>query len=107
MSETEDKKHICDQIVTKISKLARIRLTKDEAEHYRKDFVSILRMFEQLDDLPADPQQEKDILLINIDECRDDEIGEAKLKPQLDQFFTHYNNETNYFDVPQFIDQDE
>ena len=94
--------HICDEMVTKIAKLARLRLTKAEALQYQKDFTGLLEMFHALDELNFDPEYQMERFVMEADDCRDDVIKEADIS-QVEKASAYFNTETSYFDVPQFI----
>ena len=45
---------VSDDLIHHVSKLARIKMTKEEVEHLRKDLISILSAFSRLDRLDTD-----------------------------------------------------
>lgn len=104
MSEhSQTDQHICDEIVTKIAKLARLRLTEEEAMLYRENFTELMQLFHELDSLDISQNVSTSLTLNNADDCRDD-IVITPDNSQLQNASPHYNSESNYFDVPQFIE---
>lgn len=101
--ETDQK--ICNEMVTKIAKLAKLRLTEAEASEYQSHFTKLLEMFHTLDELAYDESYKPERLLLNAEDCREDVPKEVDLS-RLEKASDHYNSATSYFDVPQFIGQD-
>lgn len=98
---------ICHEMVTRIARLANLRLTPEEAEQYQKDFTGLLEMFEELEELGFDPEYQPEKFFMNAEDCREDIVHEVD-NTDLDQASPYYNKTTSYFDVPQFIgNQDE
>lgn len=93
---------ICNEMVTKIAKLAKLRLTKAEVEGYQDDFKGLLEMFHALDELAIDVDNQPERVFIDAEECREDEIKEID-GSGLKKASPYYNSDTSYFDVPQFI----
>lgn len=103
--QTVTDKQICDELVTKIAKLAKLRLTDKEASEYQLHFTKLLEMFHVLDELEYDPAYKPERLVLNAENCREDEVVEADLS-RLEKASPYYNKSTAYFDVPQFIGQE-
>lgn len=101
--ENRTDKHICDEMVTKIASLARLRLTEDEALRYQKQFTELLAMFHELDALPLDKDLMPENILLTAEDCREDSVEEVD-RTLLEKACPYYNPKTFYFDVPQFIE---
>lgn len=97
---------ICNEMVTKIAKLAKLHLTEKESQQYEKDFEGILEMFHALDTLDLEKNKTAERLIIPAENCREDIPTEVDLS-NLSQACDYYNTKTSYFDVPQFIGQDD
>ena len=97
---------ICETMVTKIAKLARLRLTDEEALRYKKDFEDLLEMFHELDKLPQTSQPSTGAKIADAEHCREDVVSLEDATNNIKASCTHYNPDTSYFDVPQFIEQE-
>lgn len=98
--------HICEEMVTKIAKLARLRLTQEEAGEYRANFKDLMLLFHELDSLDVSQNITTDLRLINASDCRED-IVNIPDNTHLADASAHYNETSCYFDVPQFIEYDD
>ena len=108
MSLTDEHDHdISQEIVTKIAKLSRLRLTKDETALYQKNFETLLKMFHELDDLQESSDDPIDVQLLNAENCRQDVQTSSNITDRLIQSLPNFNKDSLYFDVPQFIDHNE
>jgi|GEM_PF-4827830 aspartyl/glutamyl-tRNA(Asn/Gln) amidotransferase C subunit len=96
---------ICNEIVTNIAKLAKLRLTDDEIIRFQSDFTGLLEMFHALDDLELDDDYLPERIFVNAEDCREDEIVMVNHKG-LEKAAKHYDADTGYFNVPQFIGED-
>ena len=103
MMQEKTDKHICDEMVTKIAALARLRLTEEEAKRYQGNFTELLAMFHELDDLPLDSTIVPENVLLDAEDCREDIPQEVDLS-LIEKACPYYNAKTSYFDVPQFIE---
>ena len=107
MSNTPHKdEDICETMVTKIAKLARLRLTDTEATRYKQDFEDLLAMFHELDKLPKSDASSASIHIIDAQNCREDVVSLEDTTDNIRASCKHYNTDTSYFDVPQFIEQE-
>lgn len=97
--------HICNEMVTKIAKLARLRLTEEEVTQYQDDFTGLLEMFHALDELGFDTDYHPEKFFIQADDCREDIVKTPDIS-KLEKASAYYNTSTSYFDVPQFIGND-
>ena len=95
--------NICNDMVTKIAKLARLRLTAQEAADYQENFTELIKLFHELDDLDITLSSTTNRLLTNAQDCRSDSPEQMDMS-QLSKASPHFNSETKYFDVPQFIE---
>tara|TARA_A100001015_G_scaffold83379_1_gene92556 strand:- start:5476 stop:5799 length:324 start_codon:yes stop_codon:yes gene_type:complete len=107
MTQTNEDRIICDNLVTSIAKLARLRLTGEESAKYKEDFSSLLALFHELNDIPHYPHKSLDINLMAAEECREDVPEENTTLSSLPTASDHFNPESSFFDVPQFIGNDE
>lgn len=107
MTQVNEDRIICDNIVTNIAKLARLRLTEEESISYMQDFSSLLELFHQLNDIPLCPNKSLDVNLMAAEECREDTPEENTTLSALPSATNHFNPESSFFDVPQFIGHDE
>ena len=108
MSLTSEHDHdVSQEIVTKIAKLSRLRLTEDETLLYQKNFETLLKMFHELDSLQETTDDPIDVQLLNAENCRKDIQTSSNITDRLIQSLPNFNKDSLYFDVPQFIDQDE
>ncbi|MEC7030172.1 MAG: hypothetical protein VXW87_00680 [Pseudomonadota bacterium] len=96
---------ICNEMVTHIAKLAKLRLTPEEAQHYQDNFSGLLLLFHELDTLNVPQNISYDLVLKDAHESRED-IPTQIDNSALSQASPSYNNDTHYFDVPQFIEYD-
>lgn len=107
MSDINTKdQHICEEMVTKIAKLARLRLTTEEAGEYRENFKDLMLLFHELDSLDVSQNVTTDLKLVNASDCRED-IVTIPDNTKLAEASPHYNEASRYFDVPQFIEYDD
>ena len=97
---------ICEEIVTKIASLAKLRLTNEESELYQTYFTELLTLFHELDSLDLAQEVSTDTTLINADDCREDKVQDIHM-PGIKGASPNFNEETRYFDVPQFIEYDD
>ncbi|MDC3180893.1 hypothetical protein OAT84_01965 [Gammaproteobacteria bacterium] len=93
-------KEICQSIVGKIADLAVLKLTDEEKLIYKADFEALIEMFHALDDIEVS-QGQTDTQLIDIDQCRNDEIDTQR--PDLEKASHYFNTESQLFDVPQLF----
>ena len=98
---------ICETMVTKIAKLARLRLTDTEATRYQKDFEDLLVMFHELDKLPQQDSSTASTRITDAQDCREDKVSLTDASENIAASCQHYNPDTLYFDVPQFIEQND
>ena len=98
--------HICKEIVTRIATLAKLRLTTEESEIYQSYFTELLTLFHELDTLDISQNISSDNTLLNADDCREDNPRTIDLS-SIKRASPHFNEETRYFDVPQFIEYDD
>ncbi len=98
--------HICEEIVTRIATLAKLRLTTEESEIYQSYFTELLTLFHELDTLDISQNVSSDNTLLNADDCREDTPQTIDLSG-IKQASPHFNEDTRYFDVPQFIEYDD
>ena len=98
--------HICEEIVTRIATLAKLRLTTEESEIYQSYFTELLTLFHELDTLDISQNISSDNTLLNADDCREDNPQTIDLSG-IKRASPHFNEETRYFDVPQFIEYDD
>lgn len=104
MSEhTQTDQFICDEIVTKIAQLARLRLTEEEAKQYRENFADLMQLFHELDSLNISEDTSSALSLNNANDCREDLVMIPN-NDAIEQASPHYNLNSHYFDVPQFIE---
>lgn len=96
-------KQICEEIVTKIATLAKLRLTEEEATLYQSYFTELLTLFHELDSLSTMENVPLDTVLTNADDCRED-IATPVDTNNIKAASPHFNEVTRYFDVPQFIE---
>ena len=97
--------NICEEMVTRIARLAKLRLTPEEASQYQSNFVELLALFHDLDNLDISQNVSADLVLRDASECREDtprDIDNTALKGAS----PFYNEQSSYFDVPQFIEYD-
>ena len=106
MTQNNRDKQICGEIVTRIALLAKLRLTPDESEMYRSDFSALLELFHQLDELDISSTENVDISLMNAEDCREDIPGEGLSTEGISRATPHFNKNSTFFDVPQFIDHE-
>jgi aspartyl/glutamyl-tRNA(Asn/Gln) amidotransferase C subunit len=98
--------HICNEMVTNIAKLARLRLTEQEVMRYQDDFRGLLEVFHALDGLAFDTDYQPEKFFIQADDCRED-VAKTPDINKLEKASAYYNASTSYFDVPQFIGNDD
>jgi len=102
---TQDQQ-ICEEIVTQIATLAKLRLTNEESEIYQAYFTELLTLFHELDTLDISYDLISDNTLLNADDCREDMPSTIDLSG-IKNASPHFNEKTRYFDVPQFIEYDD
>ena len=105
MSNHPSDKAICQSIVGKIAELAALQLTDDEKSKYQNDFISLIEMFHLLDNINPETIKSTSANLIDIDQCRED--IETAPKPDLSISCANFDPESNLFNVPQFIDEND
>ena len=98
--------HICEEIVTRIATLAKLRLTNEESEIYQSYFTELLSLFHELDSLSLLENESTNSTLINADDCREDVARTIDLSA-IKGASPYFNEKTRYFDVPQFIEYDD
>jgi aspartyl/glutamyl-tRNA(Asn/Gln) amidotransferase C subunit len=98
--------NICEEMVTRIAQLAKLRLTPEEASHYQSNFSELLALFHELDSLDISQNVSTDLVLRNASECRED-IPATIDNSALSEASPFYNEQSSYFDVPQFIEYDD
>ncbi len=97
--------NICKEMVTKIAHLAKLRLTPEEASQFQHNFSELLLLFHELDNLDISKSISTDLTLLSASDCRED-IPVTIDNTSLPAACPFYNQETSYFDVPQFIEYD-
>ena len=105
-TNTTNDDNICEEMVTRIAQLAKLRLTPEEASHYQGNFSELLKLFHELDNLDISQNISADLVLRNASECREDKSS-AIDNSALKQASPFYNEQSSYFDVPQFIEYDD
>ena len=106
MNQQNHKDHqISLDIVERLSKLAKLAITENEHDTYVDSIDSILHMLHQMDDLDLREVKIQESKVLMIDQVREDIPKDVDMTKYLTKEMANFDDETQLFQVPEFIDQ--